>query len=85
MNYGQYPMMMGYDGSGWHGGVGFHLFFWVVFLAIVIAVGVALVRYLWRAGLGGESRAGAVALLDERYAKGEIQRDEYLQKKKDLS
>jgi putative membrane protein len=85
MNHGQYPMMMGYDGAGWHGGVGFHSFFWVVVLAIVIAVGVALVRYLWRSGRGGGDSADALAVLDSRYAKGEIQRDEYLQKKKDLS
>ena len=84
MNFGQYPVMMGYDGPGGHWGVGFHSFFWVLCLAIVIAVGVALVRYLWRSGSGRESREGAIALLDDRYAKGEIQRDEYLQRKKDL-
>lgn len=31
-----------------------------------------------------DSRAGARAILEERYAKGEIQREEYLQKKQDL-
>ncbi|HUO88835.1 MAG TPA: SHOCT domain-containing protein [Rhizomicrobium sp.] len=31
-----------------------------------------------------DGRSGARAILEERYARGEIQRDEYLQKKQDL-
>ncbi|MEJ0028237.1 MAG: SHOCT domain-containing protein [Rhizomicrobium sp.] len=31
-----------------------------------------------------DSRAGARRILEERYARGEIQRDEYLQKRQDL-
>ena len=37
----------------------------------------------WHPGPPG-SRSEARAILEERYAKGEIQRDEYLQKKQDL-
>jgi putative membrane protein len=33
---------------------------------------------------GGTSRSEALAILEGRYARGEIQRDEYLQKKQDL-
>ena len=33
---------------------------------------------------GGTSRSEALAILEGRYARGEIQRDEYLQKKHDL-
>lgn len=32
----------------------------------------------------GQSRSDALATLEQRYAKGEIDRDEYLQKRKDL-
>jgi putative membrane protein len=39
--------------------------------------------YGWRSG-SGTSRSEALAILEGRYARGEIQRDEYLQKKQDL-
>jgi uncharacterized membrane protein len=38
----------------------------------------------WPAGGQPNSRAEALSILEQRYAKGEIQRDEYLQKKQDL-
>jgi len=38
----------------------------------------------WPAGGGASSRAEALSILEQRYARGEIQRDEYLQKKQDL-
>ena len=39
--------------------------------------------YGWH-GTAGTSRTEALAILEGRYARGEIQRDEYLQKKQDL-
>jgi putative membrane protein len=39
----------------------------------------------WGWGPPPSSSSSALNLLEERYAKGEIQRDEYLQKKQDLS
>jgi putative membrane protein len=39
--------------------------------------------YWWR-GHPADSRSEARAILEQRYAKGEIQRDEYLQKRQDL-
>ncbi|MBL6854233.1 MAG: SHOCT domain-containing protein [Alphaproteobacteria bacterium] len=74
------------------------LFFWSPFhglggLILVIVV-LALVfgprRYYWRYPYYGHpwnppgSRAEALSILEQRYARGEIQRDEYLQKKQDL-
>ena len=48
-------------------------------------------RYYWwrhpyydRPWPSGGSRAEALSILEQRYARGEIQRDEYLQKKQDL-
>ncbi len=35
-------------------------------------------------GRWGDQRSEALAILEGRYARGEIQRDEYLQKKQDL-
>lgn len=90
-NYG-HPGYM-YDGS-WFWGMGLHGLFWLVLLGLVIAAGVALVRYLWRstsptrpgAGEAGAGpRSSALETLHLRYARGEIDRDEYLVKKKDLA
>jgi putative membrane protein len=89
-NYG-HPGYM-YDGS-WFWGMGLHGLFWLVFLALVIVAGVALVRYLWRSAsparpgaseTGASPRQSALETLYLRYARGEIERDEYLVKKKDL-
>lgn len=38
----------------------------------------------WGWGSSRSSRSDALAVLEGRYARGEIQRDEYLQKKQDL-
>jgi len=38
----------------------------------------------WGSGPAPSSRKEALDILESRYAKGEIQRDEYLQKKQDL-
>ena len=40
--------------------------------------------YSYPYGSGGSSRRAALEILEGRYARGEIQRDEYLQKKQDL-
>lgn len=74
----------GWDGM-WGGGM-FHGVMSLIFLVVVIAVGVAVVRWLWRlghAGTGG-NHSGALSALDHRYARGEIDREDYLQRKADL-
>jgi putative membrane protein len=80
--------MMMYDGN-WMGGAGMvifgaaFLFFWI----LVFAALVALVRFLWRGGDAvGRSgpRGDALAILEERYARGEIDREEFLRRKQDL-
>ena len=41
--------------------------------------------YYWRRGWGPPPRASnAASILEERYAKGDITREEYLQKKQDM-
>lgn len=87
-NYG-YPMMnYGYAGYGAFSWV--HIIvtvFWALVLAFIV---IALLRAIrsgkgaWhlRHGLDGDS---ALDILKERYAKGEIDRAEFEEKKKDLS
>jgi putative membrane protein len=63
---------------------GLHGIFWFVLLVLVGVALVALVRYLWRGGGAAEtpgSVSSARRILDERYAKGEIDRAEYLQRR----
>ncbi|WP_206607908.1 SHOCT domain-containing protein [Ferruginivarius sediminum] len=87
----------GYYGRGWNdhmmgwwfpfGGI-------LMFLAVaaVIVVAVLVIRYLWNvghnhgAGQSGSaaSRREALDILDTRYARGEIDREEYLRRKQDL-
>lgn len=86
--YGPYGMM-GY-GEGW-GSTGWMMLFGGVFWIILLVLGVTAVVWLVR----GSSHAGhyppriepnssGLSILEERYARGEINRDEYLQKKRDI-
>jgi putative membrane protein len=57
-------------------------------LVLIIAIVVLIVRQV--AGWGRQSdrferRPPGLDILEERYARGEINRDEYLQKKKDMT
>ena len=67
----------GWDGPpGWFGVVGGIL--WLLFWAAVIVVGIMLLRrYVRSRPKVGDS---AVAVLGERYARGEINEDEYRQR-----
>ncbi len=56
--------------------LGFNLLFWI-FLIILVYV-------LVRPPSAASSESTAVKILDERYAKGDITREEYLEKLKDL-
>jgi putative membrane protein len=73
--------MMG--GFGWGGLMGLGM---VVFWGLVIWGIVLLVRGLTSAGGGESSRqdTSALEIIKRRYAKGEINKEEYEEKKKDL-
>ncbi len=73
---------------GWgYGAFGiFNMIFWIVLLGVIVAAVAWFVRtrppgthhsYGWR--------SPGLDALEERYARGEINRDEYLQKKQDIS
>ena len=88
---------MMWDGNGsWGSGGGWvMLMFMIVFVVAVIVAIVFLVRYLGQASGGTASAGGAPPawtsapesprdILKRRYAAGEIDRDEYLQRLSDL-
>jgi len=80
--------MMGWgSGHGWMSGGGI---FMILFWGLVILGVIALVRWLWMSGTGNGKDSGkapgktALDILQERYARGEIERDEYERKRRDL-
>ncbi len=70
---------------GW-GGMWLMPLFMMAWFALMIVVIVLLVRWLG-SGNGGRSVPARTArdILDERYARGEIDREEYLQRKNDIA
>jgi putative membrane protein len=87
MGYGYGPQwgMMGGYGYGYGFGL-IHMVVWVVVLVAIVALVVWLVRSFSGSGGQGASarRSAGLDVLEERYARGEIKREEYLQKKKDI-
>ncbi len=75
--------------DGWGYGYGFglaHMIVWVIILIAIIVGIIWLGRSLAASGgrQGLPRRSAGLDVLEERYARGEINRDEYLQKKRDL-
>lgn len=79
--------MMGYYGygPGWGYMGGFGWIFMVIFWALIVAGVVALIRLGSQSGRHHRGENSALEILKERYAKGEIDRKEFEEKKKDLS
>ncbi|MDO8207383.1 MAG: SHOCT domain-containing protein [Gallionella sp.] len=67
-------------GWGW-GGMGFGM---LLFWGLLIAAIVMLVKCSRGGGACGQRDKSALDILKERYARGEIERDEFEQKKRDL-
>ncbi|TCV87433.1 SHOCT domain-containing protein [Sulfurirhabdus autotrophica] len=84
--------MYGWDHGGWmFGGSGGWMFFGWLWMALVWLIPVlllfALVKYLFSVRPGNENKSldrTALNILDEKYARGELTREEYLQKRNDL-
>lgn len=66
---------------GW--GMGFGWIFMILFWGLVILGIAALAKWLWSNSSGAQPKT-ALEILDERYARGEIGREEYERIKCDL-
>jgi putative membrane protein len=77
------------DGWGGHGVFGpFGMIIWLVILIAVIAAVIWALRSLSSTGIQAPAsgrHSPSLDVLEERYARGEINRDEYLQKKRDIT
>ncbi len=80
--FGDHPHMGAW---GW-GGMIFGPIMMIVFLALIVGAVVLVIRWT---GLGGSAVAGgankARHILDERFARGEIDKDDYEERKRVLS
>ena len=73
----------GYGGCGW-GGMAIMIVFWVIVIALIIGGAVRMGRHgYWMHG--DRHGSNALDIAKERYAKGEINQEEYEQIKKNLS
>ena len=70
----------GWDHSGWYWAMGFHGFLW---LALIVVATVVLIQFS-RRGLPGADNS-AKSALDIRFARGEIDRGEYRERKRELA
>lgn len=75
--------MWGWDHMGGYGG-GLGWLWMVLFWVLLIVAIVALVRWLFISSVERPKQRTAMDILEERYARGEIDRDEFEQKKRDL-
>lgn len=77
--------MWGYDGMGWHWwGWLWMALFWLVPVLLIAAAIKYLVAKPGPDSGRQETRKTALDYLEEAYAKGEISREEFLQKREDL-
>lgn len=76
------PTFYGHEWMWWWGP--WHMLMPLLFLGLVVTGVVVLVRKLWPEDERRFRGSRAIDLLDERYAKGEIDREEYQQRKRDL-
>lgn len=73
-----------YDGSGWGWMIVGWLWMALVMLTPFLII-LAVAKYLFsRQGRSASRRSRALEILDEAYARGEIEREAYLQKRADL-
>ena len=72
---------MWHDMTGWHG-TGWGMIFWLVILVGLVILIIKLLQH--QQGTAG-SEETALDILNKRYAKGEISKEEYEERKKDIT
>jgi len=73
---------MGWDHMGWGWGGGFMMIFWII---LIVAVIYWLIRAANRnANQSPSQPESAMDILKKRYARGEISKEEFEERKKDL-
>jgi putative membrane protein len=75
----QFGMM---DGYGYGMGSGMWIFGLIFWILILIGL-VLLIKYLWE-GRGARKEESALEILKKKYARGEISKEEFEEKKKDM-
>jgi putative membrane protein len=75
--------MMG-DWGPWGAGMGFGGIFMILFWVLVLLGVVALAKWLFSGAAGGGSGRRPLDILKERYARGDITREQYEQMRRDL-
>ncbi len=82
--WGMGPGMMGWGNMGWFGPI-FMIIFWVLLIVLIVL----LIRWLLSSGRGSNQDHGreesALEILKKRYARGEIEKEEFEAKKRDLN
>lgn len=73
-------------GTGWGWWMPFHGLTTLLLIALVVIGTIVLIRSLTARDVAARRppHSPGLGVLEERYAKGEIQREEYLQKKRDI-
>ncbi len=77
-------MMFGFGDGGYGMGHGFGWIFMILFWGVIIYLIVRWTSHWSQQGTGWNSAKGAEEILKERYAKGDITKEEFEQMKKDL-
>lgn len=87
MGYGYGPGWGLMGGWGYYGHGGLHLVFWIAIVLAIAAICVWGMRSVCMPGMRRDTlpRPAGLDVLEQRYARGEINRDEYLQKKQDIA
>ena len=78
--WGHHAMMTGFDGS-WGLMMGFHWIFWLLVIGLVFYVVYSVAKHLSR----DRTEQTALSTAAQRFASGEIDRDQYLAIKKELT
>ncbi|HZM35676.1 MAG TPA: SHOCT domain-containing protein [Burkholderiales bacterium] len=76
-------MWGGFDGMGW-GWIGLGIVHMALFWILVILGIVVLVKWLAGGPTGGGGESRALDILKERYAKGELTREQFEQMRREL-